>query len=126
MIWEIVEAGSQFVKATWLVASWVLYMATRIAEIKGRTYEPTRALRWVWAELRPFYLPACFIHTFVSRGDLFVIGHWWSMATEATDYLGWFLFKDVIDDDRWERRREKLASRVERRGSRLVVAPVKS
>lgn len=126
MIWEILQKLDQTLITTWIVMSFALMLMKDFAQMKGRTFEPPRTMRTLWAELRPLFLPACFLHTFLGRGELFIPGHWWDLLMESLNYALWFLYKDVIDDDRWRRRREKLSESVQRRGAKLVVVPVKS
>lgn len=85
--------------------------------------EPARWARWCWAELRPFYLPANAV--FAISG--FLISPWTLGGSVIATGLGlmvWHLGKDVDDDDRWKRRKAKLAAKVFRKGARLVVVPV--
>lgn len=78
--------------------------------------------RWVWAETRPFYLPAVVFgiaHT-AYQGELRGLEIFFAFC----GLVSWWLLKDVDDnDDRWKRRRKRLAERVSRVGSRLAVVP---
>jgi len=75
----------------------------------------------IWAELRPFYLPAVgvVITRLVLAGEM----RGWNIFFEACALANWWFFKDVDDDDRWKRRKAKLVAMVQRQGSRLVVVP---
>ena len=75
----------------------------------------------VWAELRPLYLPAVAIlvtHD-VMTGNM--LG--WRAFVDACHIINWFYFRNVDEDDRWKRRRRKLAEKIEQRGGRLVAVP---
>lgn len=82
---------------------------------------PVRICRFLWAELRPVYLPgvAILIAQHVMAGEM--LG--WNSLLHACQIFNWFAFKDIDDDDRWKRRKAKLVERIERRGARLVVVP---
>jgi hypothetical protein len=85
-----------------------------------RAESTVNAARRVYHELRPFYLPA------VAASH--VIAVWldgrdgMSYFTLAVDLLCWVAFRNSGgDDDRWKRRRKKLADRVSVVGGRLAV-----
>jgi hypothetical protein len=85
----------------------------------------TRFLRTIFFELRPFYVPAATVNWVIYMS---------THRMDMIDYLGlvftviaWFWFRNRGgDDDRWKRRAKKLASKVQARGSRLVVVPVRA
>lgn len=92
-----------------------------IAVAKLRGSEPPKAIRTVYHELRPFYL----LLVLVSNVS-------WAIARQSTgpayflltvDILCWFAYKDIDDDDRWKRRRTRIAERVAQVGGRLTVVP---
>lgn len=82
------------------------------------------AARWLWAELRPLYLPSVLllIGNDAMHGE--IVG--WNALWAALCLVNWWFLKDVDEDDRWKRRRRKVAEKVARMGSRLVVVPVKA
>lgn len=47
----------------------------------------------------------------------------WNAFFDALKLVNWFQLKDVDEDDRWKRRKAKLASKVAKRGGRLAVVP---
>jgi hypothetical protein len=102
---------------TWAISVIVIYTA------RHEGVEPARWARWCWAELRPSYLPANAV--FAITG--FLISPWTLGANVIAIGLGllvWHLGKDLDDDERWKRRKAKLAAKVSRKGARLVVVPV--
>lgn len=79
----------------------------------------------VFFELRPFYLPAIFTTSLIALAT----GEWnWGHPiTLAFSLVNWWLWRnEKDDDDRWKRRREKLAEKVEAVGGKLTVVPVGS
>lgn len=98
----------------WGAAGLALSNAKRIG------LRPPPLIRNVYHELRPFYWPAV------------VVGLLLGATTEASvvagikvllDALVWLLFRNADDDDRWKRRRRRLAQKVAVRGGQLVVVP---
>ena len=118
MAFELLFRGASTVATVWVWGSVFL--------ILGRRFDifPPKALdifHLLWAELRPFYLPAVavIISKHVMNGD--ILG--WYAITDAAKIYGWWMLKDIGDDDRWKRRRAKVVEKVQRLGSRLVVVP---
>ena len=116
---ELIVGLAQTVNMCWPVSGLLI----TIAKVRGDLENPiVRPFRWLWAELRPFYLPATgFLMGYVLvHGDMTPLqAVLWGM-----NVWSWFVFKDEDDDDRWKRRKDKLAAKIERRGSRLVAVPV--
>jgi hypothetical protein len=102
---------------TWAISVIVIYTARR------ERVDPARWARWCWAELRPSYLPAIAAYAIAA----FLISPWTLGANVIAIGLGllvWHLGKDIDDDERWKRRKAKLAAKVSRKRARLVVVPV--
>lgn len=122
---DFLDVMSSVVQIAWIASGLTLSIIKDVfgPMMRRKIRKPTIS-RWVWAELRPVYLPACFVHTFctAAQGEL----HDWGIYVEALSYLNWFILKDADEDDRWKRRREKLAETVQRVGARLVVVPAKT
>ena len=110
---------ADLVVASWCVAGLVLSLSKFVGIAGDRA--GVRLARWVWAELRPLYLPAVavIIAGYVMTGEM--LG--WHTFFSACSILNWFFYKDIDDDDRWKRRKAKLLARVTRRGGRLVAVP---
>jgi hypothetical protein len=101
------------VVSVWYVISWSL------GAVLGHQ---SATLRWLVAELQPLYLPAVVV---VNASGIWVHHdplNAWRLVGTACALANYWLFKDN-DDDRWKRRRRKLAERIARIGSRLVVVP---
>jgi hypothetical protein len=88
------------------------------ADTTGPAFAP---FRWLISELRPAYLPAVVVIIASHAGGGTLFG--WDGLYDACRVVNWFFFKDE-GDDRWKRRKAKLAEKIQRRGSRLVVVPV--
>lgn len=111
------------VPAEMVIVLWV-YNGLILKMWFGRRDHPfLKTPRWVWAELRPFYLPAVVVHIV----NLSMLGQvlGWNSFFIACTVLNWWLLKDADDDDRWKRRKRKLAEKIERQGARLVAVPVR-
>lgn len=102
---------------SWLSASMFLYV------FENANAALLTVARWMYAELRPFYLPCAIviITRNVVTGDIL---HGLTWLGDFFALLCWFSFKDIdIDDDRWKRRKARVLEKVKRLGSRLVVVP---
>jgi len=115
---DLTLALANMVRTTWIVAAVLLYLLPSKRQHLG-------IQRWLWAELRPFYLPAVFIGIArdVLSGD--IIG--WSALWDGFALLNWWIYKDIDDDDRWKRRKAKVTGKVKALASgRLTVVPAVS
>ena len=80
----------------------------------------------VFFNLRPFYFPALAVYTvyLIRIGDLDGIVDY---LLNAISWVGgYWMRNDKDDEDRWKRRREKVAAKVQEAGGKLVVVPVGS
>lgn len=116
---ELIGLLASEVRLIWVLCGMILSWT------KGHHHKKpiSMALR-VWAELRPFYLPAVVFY----MGDLVLKGEMrgWNIAFAFCALLNWYLLKDVGDDDRWKRRKKKAVEKIKQIGSRLVVAPAEA
>jgi hypothetical protein len=108
--------------STWVVAFWC-WSAVILNVLSMLKRGGSRLAPFVFHELRPFYLPAVAAQfaadTLLSNPSL-----GWRVLLAALNLLNWFLLKDAGgDDDRWKRRKAKLAEKVSQVGGRLVVEP---
>lgn len=110
---RLVVTLAGMVQLIWIMASIMILWFGRHLDL--------REIRWIWAELRPFYLPAALI----SIGDVVVHGQLrgWNILFAVCSLANWWFFKDVDKDDRWKRRKAKLVEKIQRQGARLVVVP---
>ncbi|MBM0275140.1 hypothetical protein [Micromonospora tarensis] len=104
--------------ATVLILSWIFSgVAIMVAKLLYR--DPPRFARTLFHELRPFYLPAVVV-AFVTAGML--SDSWWRWLNLALNVWNWWRLRNLDDDDdRWKRRRKRLAEQVSVSGGRLVV-----
>lgn len=85
---------------------------------------PLKILRPVFAELKPFALPLWLLS---DGGRLVVHGGWGARIGFVIGGVAyWVIRSDRDDDDRWKRRKEKLAARIAMLDGRLQVVPVRS
>jgi hypothetical protein len=79
--------------------------------------------RRLYFELRPFYpvtRTAYWILTMMHRPL-----SWWMYIFMGLDVLCWFILKDRTDDeDRWKRRRRKVAEKIKATNGKLTVVPI--
>jgi hypothetical protein len=91
----------------------------------GRTSPP----RWAEVlirgkrEIHPFIPFAILINLLIVNWDQGWGDDMFNIVIAAWALIGWFLDKD--DDDRWKRRRKKLAEKVSVRGGKLVTVGVR-
>lgn len=117
LVWTLLigETLGALVFYAFVISSWL------IAGTGGRDF-----FRNVYHECKPFYWPAVIVmiagdvypHSFITYVLNWV--HWLNLVTF---WIAWIACKDVDDDDRWKRRRRKLAEAVKSIGSKLVVVP---
>jgi hypothetical protein len=105
------------------IIEWVMPLVIILRMVsKLITGEVPRAIRHAFFELRPLYLPA---HMIVVAYQLVHGSPDWLNAVLGFA-LAWVIWKVKDDDDRWKRRRKKLAEKVEAVGGKLTVVPVGS
>jgi hypothetical protein len=105
-----------------LAVAWLIAVAWAYSGLLlGLGVRRIQLIRTIWAELRPFYLPAIA----VLIGQRFADGHiWgWAMVNNAAAILNWFFFKDIDKDDRWRRRGRKVLEKITATDRGLVVVP---
>lgn len=84
-----------------------------------------RVVRWLLHEIRPFVLPLIFIQYFapvVIQGHVLTTGN---MIGIGLALWNWLVCRKIgdDDDDRWKRRKAKVAEKVANIGGRLTVVP---
>lgn len=101
----------------WLFASFTLPIARALRV-------DTTILKSIRMELHPFrwaLVGAAYVLPFFSDHDP---GGFWHNTAFAMNLLNcWLYRKDKDDDDRWKRRREKLAAMVAEVGGKLQIVP---
>lgn len=102
---------------------WV-YSAIALALCKEHGWHKPAAARWFFHEIRPFYLPAVLIDIAEQSLHGRLLGL--NMLFAAIGLLAWWWYKDVDEDDRWRRRRNKVAEKVALVGARLIVVSAES
>jgi hypothetical protein len=106
-----------------LIQAWCLSGAGATLSKWVGAQRPLAFFRGVLSELRPFYLPAVvalYVAGGIKTGRPFRLGDLFGVGIQLAC---WFAYKDD-GDDRWKRRREKLAEKVAESGGKLVVVPV--
>lgn len=107
------------------VINWVMPLIIILYIITPKLFgERPRIISHVFFELRPLYIPA---HIIVAIHHLThnPTGNDWFDLTVGFA-LAWMMWRYKDDDDRWKRRRRKLAEKVEAVGGKLTVVPVGS
>lgn len=100
-----------------------IYSGSYIYFVRLAGKEPYLLIRTMFHELKPFYLPSVVLlyllssfHEVKNAGDIILL---------FINALGYWIYKDIDKDDRWKRRKERLAEKVTQVGSRLEVVPAK-
>jgi hypothetical protein len=123
MVLALLEAFAATIAFGWYTSSIILFMWIQFQNPPPNWVLALRGLR---AELRPFFLPASVVLVAIHTGNGEIQG-WWTALNDGCRFGLWFIYKDFDnDDDRWKRRRTKLAEKIQRIGARLVVVPVRS
>jgi hypothetical protein len=121
-VFTLLSIAGSIVYCAFVFSAW----AIQIRRGLGREL-PTLA-RTIYHETRPFYwasVAAIWAPDWYDKGVLAFLLNWLHYLWLVCYYVNWRMMKDVDDDDRWKRRRRKLAEAVKRVGDRLVVvAPV--
>ena len=74
----------------------------------------------IFFEFKPFYLPSLYLSVF--EGAVTHMSWGWNAAALLIGLFNYWMFRDLHDDDdRWKKRRKKLAEKVEQVGGKLVV-----
>lgn len=107
---DVVYVVSHLLWALWALAGTAIFP-------NGRA---NHFVKTAFFELKPFALPllALVCLTDVLTGDLPVP---MQVLLAAWNFLSWLVLRTIRDDDdRWKRRRRKVAERIQRQGARLV------
>lgn len=118
MSWDLVYGMTIAIYVSWMVA----YMARSALKVHGRP--APAAVNWVFFEGRPF-VPALSVVAYLA-GALSTGGG--LVGLRAVSLVGglllwWIARHEKDDDDRWRKRRAKVAEQVRRVGARLQVVP---
>lgn len=117
--WRLLEVLAYAAQNCWCMSGCIITIDNMCGH---RLAERGRAIaRSLYLEIKPFYLyliPLQYL-LIALRRDVDVL----DAVGAVLSVWNWLLFKDLDDDDRWKRRREKLRAKVEVVGGRLVVAP---
>jgi hypothetical protein len=97
-------------------------MGIKLAVLLGIAADRLKPFRTIRTELRPFALPALLV-SYVAAAFPDGLGPWGYLGLALNLWNWWNLFRDKDDDDRWKRRREKLAAKVAEVGGKLQVVP---
>lgn len=117
--WKIISEFSSMGHATWVWSALIYVYAKRFGGRESLMHLVSR----LKGEIQPLFWPMFVVNSIdIMQGDgnVFV-----KIILIAINFGGWFVFKDVGDDnDRWKRRGEKLKEKVvELASGRLGVSP---
>lgn len=104
----------------------VTFIATSVMIFELSSRANITPVRNLWAELRPFYLPAALFQLGldVAKVDVLDFQTALKLVLSVLGVLAWWFLKDADHDDRWRRRRRKAAAKVHALASgRLAVVP---
>jgi hypothetical protein len=115
MTWDLVVNTASTLAAAWTIAGFAL-------RYFGGAGRDLWVFRGIWAELKPFYLPAVavLLVDHIATGQIYG----WQVLFDVCYVANWFFFRNADDDDRWKRRKDKVAGKVKALASgRLTVVP---
>lgn len=108
----------------WIVLLW-LYSGVALYYNKqykfGKTF--VAIAKFLYHEIKPFYWPIALIHQidrWLDPNEHISI----KIVGAILTFLTWQVFKNVDDDDRWKRRKQKLLEKVKVEAGKLVTVPV--
>ena len=104
-------------------AGWLAYLLSSLCIRFGRDrgWAVPAALRTIRAELKPFALPFLLVG---QAPDLIGDPDFWDYLFFAIALYCWWMYRsDEDDDDRWKRRKQRLADKVAEVGGRLTIVP---
>jgi hypothetical protein len=103
---SVAGALAENVVMVWCLSGLILLIGRFVARVRRGEPRVDRLVLAIWAELRPFY-STCAVLAVVGRylGGDYDLGATVARAVILT--VGWYLFRNVGDDDRWKRRRAK-------------------
>jgi len=125
LILELLNQATTVARLAWVGAAVSIWIASKLGE------KPARLVRWLFWELRPFFLPcvagAVIIDPFVQDQGAIDVPDAVEITINAVLTVAqvglWFWLKDVDKgDNRWKRRRKRAMDKVRQLGGRPVVA----
>lgn len=106
------------------IVAWML-SAIFIQQSKNRLPPENTVLRiarWIFHELKPFFLTVAIVR--FGTSSLPVDSWLWAhVIVFGIDCLNWYFYKDIDDDDRWQRRKQKLLDKITITDGKLAVIP---
>lgn len=106
----------EFQSSIWLLSGLYIHVTRR-----WFNKEPYQFARTIFHELKPFYLPGIILGYII--GSMYENRNGWDIVVLIVNVFYYWVYKDVDKDDRWKRRKEKLAEVVKQVGNRLEVVP---
>lgn len=78
--------------------------------------------RWIFHEVKPFFRPfaviLCLNHTFPLNS-----WSWVSLLILAGQFVLFYFYKDIDDDDRWKKRKRRVLDKITITDGKLTVIP---
>lgn len=112
---NIIQLIFKFTADLWLFSG--IYIV--ITRLFGKT--PYEFIRTIFHELKPFYVPSVIMYHVIEATERTF--NFWDYILLAINLWFYWAYKDVDKDDRWKRRKEKLAEKVAQVGSKLAIVP---
>jgi len=116
----IIGQVAYVVRLLWITSAIMLELNSS-KRLFNKTNLPYKYFLVMFAELKPFYLPAIMFMMAKEIGTHTT--NWFSPIDYACAIILYHLLKNVDEDDRWKKRRKKLTEKVKAFGGRLVVVP---
>ncbi len=105
----------------WTIMAWYV-SAWTIIGVRSQGKTPPSVVRHIYHEIRPFFIPLVAASHWLLpslQGE----HHWWYAILFALHCYTWWSWRNLDDDDRWQRRTRKTTEAVTRTGARLTVQP---
>lgn len=118
---DLLDVFMACANAAWMLAGSTLYTIKR----SGMSNPDTgafRALWWIFCEVKPFF------RTFAVLTGLYHAlplhpSSWISVGVTVLQFVYFHIYKDIDDDDRWKRRKQKLLDKITITDGKLAVIP---
>lgn len=111
------------IRTVWLWAGMVIVLNKMFMRLPEKLL---RAVRHYYHEVRPFYLFLLLFDVVITALFQPSVPVWLNALSLLVGLFCWRIYRDIDDDDRWKRRKKKLADKVKAIGTRLVVVPAGS
>lgn len=118
---EVIAIPMSCANTVWMFSALLLTLG-RDAGIRDFDAGVFRVARWIFHEVKPFFRPFAVILGlyYALPLDLF---SWVSLLMLVAQLVFFHFYKDIDDDDRWQRRKQKIFDKITITDGKLAVIP---